>query len=137
MFDIGKFNCRTIKDLVEGLRERFLGLKPSFDEKYKICGKMKGNNKITELILIIVCYFVFFRYCAIRVFLICFCYFVCMILVTLCNLLCMSVFRIWSLSLNRATFILLITAITLVPLITLSSHFLLSITWDIEYLLYR
>ena len=49
--------------------------------------------------------------------LICFCYFVCMILVTLCSLLCMSVFHVWSLSLD---YILLITAITLVPLITLS-----------------
>ena len=45
-----------------------------------------------------------------------FCYFVCMILVTLCSLLCMSVLHVWSLSLN---YILLFTAITLVPLITL------------------
>ena len=39
------------------------------------------------------------------------------ILVTLCSLLCVSVFHVWSLSLD---YILLITAITLVPLITLS-----------------
>ena len=39
-----------------------------------------------------------------------------MILVTSCSLLCMSVFQIWYLSLG---YILLITAITLVPLITL------------------
>ena len=49
-----------------------------------------------------------------------FCYFVCMILVTLCSLLCMSVFHVWSLSLD---YILLITAITLVPSISLSKNF--------------
>ena len=48
--------------------------------------------------------------------LICFCYFVCMILFTSCSWLCMSVFRNRSLSLD---YILLITAITFVPLITL------------------
>ena len=45
-----------------------------------------------------------------------FCCFVCMILITLCSLLCISVFHVWSLSMD---YILLITAITLVPLITL------------------
>ena len=49
--------------------------------------------------------------------LICFCYFVCMILVALCFSLCVSVFNVWSLSLG---YILLIAAIALVPLITLT-----------------
>ena len=48
---------------------------------------------------------------------ICFCCFVCVILVTICSLLCMSVFHVWSLSLDD---IIMITAIILVPLITLS-----------------
>ena len=48
--------------------------------------------------------------------LICFCYFVCMILVTFC---CVSVFHVWSLSQD---YILLITPITLVALITLTIH---------------
>ena len=47
--------------------------------------------------------------------LICFCHFVCMILVTLCSLLFMFVFHVRSLSLD---YILLITTLTLVPLIT-------------------
>ena len=38
-------------------------------------------------------------------------------LVALCSLLCMSVFNVWSLSLG---YILLITAITLFPLVTLA-----------------
>ena len=50
-------------------------------------------------------------------FLICFCYFVCMILVTSFSLLWMSVFHVWSLCLD---YIILITAVTLVPLIILS-----------------
>ena len=58
------------------------------------------------------------------VFLICICYLVCMILVTICSLLRVSVFRVWCLSLD---FDLLITAITLVPLIALKqSTFLLT-----------
>ena len=56
--------------------------------------------------------------------LICFCYFVCMIVVTLCSLLCMSVFHVWSSSLDC---ILLITAITVVSLITLSINELLNV----------
>ena len=48
-------------------------------------------------------------------YLICFCYFVCIILVTLSSLLCMSLFHVWSLSLY---YTLLITAKTLVPLVT-------------------
>ena len=44
-----------------------------------------------------------------------FCGFVCVILVTLCSLLSMSIFNVWSLSLDC---IRLITARTLVPLIT-------------------
>ena len=51
------------------------------------------------------------------VLLICFCYFVCMILITSCSLLCTSVLHAWSLLLD---YILFITAITLVPLIILS-----------------
>ena len=49
-----------------------------------------------------------------------------MILVTLCSLLCMSVFHVWSLSLDC---ILLITAITLVPLITLSVNSLKTVKY--------
>ena len=45
-----------------------------------------------------------------------FCYFLCIILVTLCSMLLLSDFQVWSLSLD---YILLITAITLVFLITL------------------
>ena len=52
--------------------------------------------------------------------LICFCYFVSMILDSFCSLLCMSVFHVWSFSLD---YILLITTITLVPLITLSDSY--------------
>ena len=48
--------------------------------------------------------------------LICFCYFVCIILVSVCFLLWMSVLHVWSMSLD---YILLITARILVPLITL------------------
>ena len=47
---------------------------------------------------------------------ICFCYFVCIILITLWTLLYMSVFHVWSLFLD---YILLITSRILVPLITL------------------
>ena len=54
--------------------------------------------------------------------LICLCIFVCLILVTLCSLLCMSVFHVWYLSLDC---ILFITAITLVLLITLWLSFYL------------
>ena len=49
-----------------------------------------------------------------------FCYLVCIILVTLCSLLCLSVFHIWSLSLE---YILLISARILVPLVTLPIEF--------------
>ena len=48
-----------------------------------------------------------------------FCYFVCIILVTLCSLLWLSVFSVWSFSMD---YILLISAIILVPLITLPSQ---------------
>ena len=44
-------------------------------------------------------------------------YFVCVILVTLCSLLWMSVFHVWSFSVD---YLLLITATTLVPLIILT-----------------
>ena len=47
-----------------------------------------------------------------------FCYFVCIILFTLCSFLRSSVFHVWSLSLD---YILLISARILVPLIALSS----------------
>ena len=76
--------------------------------------------------------------------LICFCYFVCMILVALCSLLCLSVFHVWSLSLDC---ILLISTRILVPLFTLStvrsgadntSHALLRpwSTWSTDPLFY-
>ena len=48
------------------------------------------------------------------------CYFVCVILVTLCSMLCLSVYHVWSLSLY---YICLISARILVPLINLSSQF--------------
>ena len=45
-----------------------------------------------------------------------FCYFVCVILITLCFLLCLSVFHVWSLSMD---YLLLISAKILVLLVTL------------------
>ena len=48
--------------------------------------------------------------------LICYCCFVCMIFVSLCSLLCVSAFRVWSLSLD---IVRLVATITFVPWITL------------------
>ena len=65
--------------------------------------------------------------------LICFCYFVCMILVTLCSLLCMSVLHVWSLSLD---YILLIGRYNLGSLDYSLTRWAIQIPWSLLFRLF-
>ena len=58
-----------------------------------------------------------------------FCYFVCMIWVTLCSLLCMSLFYVWRLSLN---YILLITVLSWFLWLFFNHLLVMGMIWKIQ-----